>query len=118
MALPELVKLAEREEFGRLAEEYIGNSLQQIDISKFSSIVLGCTHFTYFEPLFYQLAPQLSIFDGNEGTARHLKNILGKLNLISMKGVIPFSVEYIESGKPTQNLERFQRYIARIEQLT
>ena len=117
MALPELVKLAEREEFGRLAEEYISNTLQQIDISKFSSIVLGCTHFTYFEPLFYQLAPQLSIFDGNEGTARHLKNILSKLNLISIKGKIPFSVEYIESGKPTQNLERFQRYIARIEQL-
>jgi hypothetical protein len=34
-----------------------------------------------------------------------------------MKGVIPFSVEYIESGKPTQNLERFHRYIARIEKL-
>ena len=117
MALPELVKLAEREEFGRLAEDYISKTLQQIDISKFSSIVLGCTHFTYFEPIFYKLAPQLSIFDGNEGTARHLKNILGKLNLISIKGVIPFSVEYIESGKPTQNSERFQRYIARIEQL-
>jgi glutamate racemase len=117
MALPELVKLAEREEFGRLAEDYISKTLQQIDISKFNSIVLGCTHFTYFEPIFYQHAPQLSIFDGNEGTARHLKNILDKLNLISIKGVTPFSIEYIESGKPTQNLERFQRYIARIEQL-
>jgi glutamate racemase len=118
MALPELVKLAETEEFGKPAEDYIKETLQQIELAKFSSVVLGCTHFTYFEPLFYQLAPQLNIFDGNEGTARHLKNILSKLNLISLKGEMPFSVEYIESGKPTQNIERFQRYIARIEQLS
>jgi glutamate racemase len=118
MALPELVNFAEREEFGKLAEDYIKETLQQIDISKFSSIVLGCTHFTYFEPIFYQLAPHLSIFDGNEGTARHLKNILGKLNLISLKEETPFLIEYIESGKPSKNLERFQRYIDRIEKLT
>lgn len=118
MALPELVKLAEREEFGKPAEDYITETLLQLDIKKFGSIVLGCTHFTYFEPIFYQLAPQLSIFDGNEGTARHLKNILGKLNLLSLKDETPFSVEYIESGKPTQNLERFERYITRIEHLT
>lgn len=118
MALPELVKLAEKEEFGPEAEAYIEQTLQQIDITKFGSIVLGCTHFTYFEPIFYQLAPQLSIFDGNEGTARHLKNILDKLNLLSLKREKPFSIEYIESGKPTQNLKRFERYIARIEQLS
>ncbi|GGD49389.1 glutamate racemase 2 [Emticicia aquatilis] len=118
MALPELVKLAEKEEFGKEAELYIEQTLAQIDIKSFGSIVLGCTHFTYFEPIFYQLAPQLSIFDGNEGTARHLKNILGKLNLLAQKGEKPFSVEYIESGKPTKNLARFERYIARIEQLT
>lgn len=118
MALPELVKLAEKEEFGKPAEDYIKETLLQIDISKFGSIVLGCTHFTYFEPIFYKLAPQISIFDGNEGTARHLKNILGNLNLISQNKELPFSIEYIESGKPTQNLERFQRYITRIEQLT
>lgn len=118
MALPELVKLAEREEFGEESEIYISQTLEQIDIAAFGSIVLGCTHFTYFEPIFYQLAPQLSIFDGNEGTARHLKNILGKLNLLSQKTDNKLSVEYIESGKPTQNLARFERYIARIEQLT
>ncbi len=114
MALPELVKLAEREEFGKPAEEYITETLLQLDIEKFGSIVLGCTHFTYFEPIFYQLAPKLSIFDGNEGTARHLKNILGKLGLLSEES---FSVEYIESGKPSQNIERFERYIERIKTL-
>ena len=116
MALPELVKFAEKEEFGKPAEDYIQETLFQLDISNFGSIVLGCTHFTYFEPIFKKLAPQLRIFDGNEGTARHLKNILGRLNLLNLSDV-KLSVEYVESGKPTQNLERFERYIEKINSL-
>lgn len=114
LALPELVKLAEAEIFDEKATQYIKDSLEQFDIKQFGSLVLGCTHFTYFEPTFKEIAPHLSIYDGNEGTARHLKNILGKLNLLSEEN---FSVEYIESGKPTQNLERFERYIERIKLL-
>ncbi len=114
LALPELVKLAESEDFGEKAKQYIQDSLEQFDIKTYGSIVLGCTHFTYFEPIFKKIAPNLSIFDGNEGTARHLKNILSKLNLLSNE---KFSVEYIESGKPSKNLERFERYIDLIEKL-
>lgn len=114
LALPELVKLAESEVFDERATQYIQDSLQQFDIKQFGSVVLGCTHFTYYEPTFREIAPHLSIFDGNEGTARHLKNILGKMNLLSNENL---SVEYIESGKPTQNLSRFERYIERIKLL-
>ncbi len=116
MAMPELVKFAEIEEFGKPAEDYIKETLFQLDISKFGSIVLGCTHFTYFEPIFKLIAPHLSIFDGNEGTARHLKNVLMKMNLLNVSQE-KLSVEYVESGKPTQNLERFERYIAQIANL-
>lgn len=115
LALPELVKLAEAEIFDEKATQYIKDSLEQFDIKRFGSLVLGCTHFTYFEPIFNKIAPHLSIYDGNEGTARHLKNILGRLNLNS-KG--KFSVEYIESGNPTQNIERFERYIERVKLLS
>lgn len=114
LALPELVKLAEAEIFDDKARQYIVDSLAQFDIQQFGSLVLGCTHFTYFEPLFYEIAPHLNIYDGNEGTARHLKNILEKMNLLTNEN---FSVEYIESGKPTKNIERFERYIERIENL-
>ena len=108
LALPELVKLAENEQFDtQEAKLYIADSLAQFDINMFGSVVLGCTHFTYFEPLFKELAPHLHIYDGNEGTARHLKNILGKLNLLTNES---FSVEFVESGKPTQNIQRFERY--------
>lgn len=115
MALPALVKFAESEVFDNQAVEYIQETLNQIDIQNFGSIVLGCTHFTYFEQIFNQIAPHLSIFDGNEGTARHLKNILNKLNLLETQN--NFKVEYIESGKPTQNIERFNRYIEKIKTL-
>jgi glutamate racemase len=114
LALPELVKLAEAEDFGKKATQYIEESLAQFDLKTFGSIVLGCTHFTYFEPIFNELAPKLSIFDGNEGTARHLKNILSKLKLLSNEN---FSVEYIESGEKSQHLTRFERYIDLIEKL-
>ena len=115
LALPELVKLAEAEIFDEKATQYIKDSLEQFDIKRFGSLVLGCTHFTYFEPIFNKIAPHLSIYDGNEGTARHLKNILGRLNLNSNE---KFSVEYIESGNPTQNIERFERYIERVKLLS
>lgn len=115
LALPELVKLAEIEKFETAeAKQYIEDSLAQFEINKFGSLVLGCTHFTYFEPLFKELAPYLSIYDGNEGTARHLKNILGNLNLLTLEN---FSVEFVESGKPTQNIQRFERYIEFINKM-
>lgn len=115
LALPELVKLAEIEQFDTLeAKQYIADSLAQFEIMQFGSVVLGCTHFTYYEPIFEELAPHLSIYDGNEGTARHLKNILNKFNLLSNEN---FSVEFIESGNPTQNLDRFERYFEFINQM-
>ena len=116
LALPELVKLAESEDFGEKARQYIKDSLAQFDIKDFNSLVLGCTHFTYFELIFKEIAPHLSIYDGNEGTARHLKSVLGKLNILENSNQ-NFSIEYIESGKPTQNIKRFERFIERIKSL-
>ncbi len=116
MAMPELVRFAENEAFdSKQVIEYLEESLSQIDINQFGSIVLGCTHFTYFEPIFNKIAPHLKIYDGNEGTARHLKNILTQLELLDKQAKVS-TVEYIESGMESQNLERFNRYIHFIEQ--
>ena len=41
-------------------------------MEKFSSVVLGCTHFVYYKKLFKELYPSLSIVDGNEGTVNQL----------------------------------------------
>lgn len=117
MAMPELVKFAENEDFdSNEVIEYLTESLNQIDIHQFGSIVLGCTHFTYFEPIFNKIAPNLKIYDGNEGTARHLRNILTTLNLMDStpKNSV---IEFVESGKISQNIERFKRYLTFIEHL-
>jgi glutamate racemase len=117
LALPELVKMAEKEQFDTIeAKQYLSDSLAQFDIDKFGSVVLGCTHFTYYEPIFQELAPHLFIYDGNEGTARHLKNILSGLNLLSTTKQ-NLNVDFIESGHETQNKKRFERYFEFIKKL-
>ncbi len=41
------------------------------------SIVLGCTHFSFLKEAIYNVfGNKISIFDGNEGTAKHLKRMV------------------------------------------
>ncbi len=117
MAMPELVKFAENENFStKEVIDYLEESLKQVDIQQFGSIVLGCTHFTYFEPIFNKIAPNLKIYDGNEGTARHLKNILSQQNLLETSNN-DSSILFVESGEISQNSSRFERYLNFIAQM-
>ena len=50
---------------------------------KFDSVVLGCTHYPFVKDTIARLQPEASIYDGGEGTARQLKRLLEKDNLIS-----------------------------------
>jgi glutamate racemase len=84
--------------------------LSKFNLENYKYVVLGCTHFTYFEKLIQENFPTLQPVDGNEGTARHLKNTLASLNLISHgKG----SVTFAESGKYVKDETRFLRYLNR-----
>jgi len=73
-ALPRLVEFAERQEFNSAAvEEYLRGELAGYDFEKFSSLVLGCTHFNYFKDTFREiLPPHVKILDGNAGTVNEL----------------------------------------------
>jgi glutamate racemase len=114
LGLTELVNFAEKEVFDGKAEAFIAGELAPYDLDEFSSIVLGCTHFTYFEPVFRRIAPGLNMYDGNEGTARHLKNILTKENLLAKDS---FSIDYIESGIKSDDIARFERYMAFLDRI-
>ena len=49
------------------------------DLSTVDSVVLGCTHFVFFRRHFRELLdPRTAIIDGNEGTARHLGEVLAE----------------------------------------
>lgn len=55
-----------------------------MDLKRYSTVVLGCTHFPYFEGSLRKIFPEgVNFISGSLGTARHLKQILqagGRIN--------------------------------------
>lgn len=79
MAMPRLVEFAEKEEFD--TEEvrgYIRQQFSSFDPKDYSALVLGCTHFNYFKPLYREFFGESTLLiDGNYGTVHHLADVLG-----------------------------------------
>lgn len=103
VALPGLVKLAERGAFGTAeADEYIKNELSRFDLSKYSALVLGCTHFNYFKDSFRRILPEsVRIVDGVDGTVRRL---VSRLPEGIGNGAGEGSVTFFSSGKMVNRL--------------
>lgn len=49
------------------------------------AIVLGCTHFVFLKDTIHSLMPDIALFDGNDGVARHLRNTLSVCSLLNDK---------------------------------
>lgn len=114
VALPELVRFAEKQEFeGEAVLSYLQEALSYFDLSRYGSLVLGCTHFNYFKDSFQKIMPQVHFLDGNTGTINQLiKNIDSEMN--------SFSVEYYYSGKKVtdeKELKRIKRYLSRLDEM-
>lgn len=82
---PKLVELVEQD---RLQEQETVDAvlkayLKQSEGADF--IVLGCTHFLFYKKRLQQLAPDLCILDGNEGTVRHLHELLEAKGLLNQE---------------------------------
>ncbi|MEM7184050.1 MAG: glutamate racemase [Spirochaetota bacterium] len=58
-------------------EDYLQPILLHLEQSKIRRIVLGCTHYVLVKEQIANLYPQAKLFDGNEGTARHVYKTLG-----------------------------------------
>lgn len=116
LPLPKLVEFAEKEQFESPdVLKYLQEEFSKFDIDQHQYIVLGCTHFTYFEDLIEENFPNLIAVDGNKGTARHLRNVLDKANLLKDSENETGNVRFIESGIESQNPERFWRYLNRLK---
>jgi len=78
LAMPELVQLAEKAVFDdALIASYLNEKFNGIDWAKFSSIVMGCTHFSYYKKHIKDaVAPHVQILDGNKGTAKRLRQLI------------------------------------------
>lgn len=110
MPCPELVKIVENDMLDdvELINKQINEYYKDIDLKSLDSIVLGCTHFVFFREHLEKLVDnKTNIIDGNNGTARHLKNILqsnNSLNKTDKKGDVMFfnsyhKDKYIEMSK-------------------
>lgn len=114
LPLQELVMYAERFEFEeQKISDYLRQKLQDIDLSKYGAVVLGCTHFIFFKKTMERvLPPEIQIIDGNLGTVKNLKNKLGERLHAG-----PGAVSYFLSDKPMPpvHFERFLHYLEKQE---
>ena len=108
--MPKLVHLAEAEDFD--AEEYIKTELSGFDMSKYSALVLGCTHFNYFKDSFRRVLPsETMIVDGVEGTVRRLVSRIPESTGGEGK------IEFFLSGEKATDESKFSRLLARLEEM-
>ena len=85
LPLPGLVDFAEKLEFSeQMVLPYLQKQLVEFDLHDYETVVLGCTHFSFFKDMFRKiLPPNVDIIDGNMGTVKNLIRILtdiGSLN--------------------------------------
>ncbi len=117
-ALPMLVEFAERQEFTSAAvENYLRGELNGYDWEKFSSLVLGCTHFNYFKDTFRKILPaHVKILDGNAGT---INELIRRTNLQPLTGNRG-SVKFFYSQRlvtDAAELERLEKFLRRLDEM-
>ncbi|WP_172253132.1 glutamate racemase [Saccharibacillus deserti] len=78
LPMPELVGYCERLNFDP-AElgDYFNRQFASFDLSRYGTIVLGCTHYPYYAKLLESLLPpHIRVIDGSAGTVRRVARIL------------------------------------------
>ena len=83
LPLPGLVEFAEKGIFdGQAVKEYMLQELSGYDLDDYCALVLGCTHFNYFKPVYREIfGNKIALVDGNRGTVRHLADVLSLDNI-------------------------------------
>ena len=116
VALPGLVRLAERGDFSSAAvSSYLRDALSSYDLAAYGTLVLGCTHFNYFKDTFKKIFPcPIHFVDGNLGTVQQLKRVL------QVEDATPapdrHCCDYVFSGRPVSRAAR-ERIAACLRQL-
>lgn len=124
LPMPELVEFAEREEFdGPGVEAYLKSRFESLEDTGYSVMVLGCTHFNYFKPLYKKFFDDnLKIIDGNKGTVRRIADVLDLI--IDPDGSVDnykkANVQYYLSGRRVsddETLKLFSRLHSKLEEV-
>ncbi|GIO42134.1 glutamate racemase [Paenibacillus apis] len=85
LPLPGLVQFAENFVFDEeKIVPYLEKELSLFDLNQYGTVVLGCTHFPYFENSLRRVFPKdVDFISGSIGTAKHLKQILELKNQVN-----------------------------------
>ncbi len=107
---PKLVDFVERGKFDY--DEFtaiVDTILTSHKHNKLDSIVLGCTHYVFLKDFFNRYFDNsIDIFDGNEGTVKHLKNTLAKSNMLNNKRDLGKIAIY---SSDTNAIEEMKKYV-------
>ena len=111
LALPELVEFAEQFVFKpETVLPVLHRKFSHLSTDSYGTVVLGCTHFLFFKKIFAEIfSPLTDIIDGNEGTIKHLKNVLSSKNIAAKNGT--GKIVYFNSGVAAENDSRFSKYL-------
>jgi len=93
-----LVELIESNALSEIIINYLKNLLSDINQNKYSSIVLGCTHYIFVKNEIEKvIGKNIKLIDGNLGVSLHLKNILKEKHIENLGNKIG-KIELITSG--------------------
>lgn len=84
---PGLMEFAEKgildgEEIDSFLKDLLNTYLEKYPLE---SLVLGCTHYVFLKGAIQKAVPGITLYDGNEGTARQLKRVLSERGWLSQK---------------------------------
>lgn len=115
LALPELVTFAESFMFDKeQVKAYFKEKLKDYPLEEIKAIVLGCTHFIYFKKILEEcLPPHITVYDGNEGTVRHLKELIDSEKIMHIRKEPEVTFYY--SGEKCESLELLNRYLSKVD---
>lgn len=81
-----LMEMVENEDWER-AGQFLEGVFSGFDMNQVDAIVLGCTHYVFLKELIRSMVPdRIAITEGSEGTARQLKRVLQRGNLMNEQG--------------------------------
>lgn len=77
IAMPKLATLIDKNLFNiaSLKEYFIA---RKDVLSKYKSISLGCTHYTYIKPILKEMFPNVKIYENKFGVAKRVRTLIGK----------------------------------------
>ena len=116
LPLPGLVEFAEALQFDApIVLPYLQEQLYKFDLRKYETIVLGCTHFSYYKDMFRKiLPPDVDIIDGNRGTSNNLLRILTTRNALDEGSG---SIAFYNSGVKVENKKNLTAFSTLLERL-